>query len=78
MQLHCRLDLTAPMPGCAANHRRHLLLEGDLKLKEANGSKASTHTHHAVHVRTWQHDHNDGSEGIIANAVTEQLHMYYE
>ena len=25
------LDLTCPMPGCAAGQRRHLLMEGDLK-----------------------------------------------
>ena len=33
---HCRLDLTAPMPGCTDNQRRHLIFEGDLKLKEAS------------------------------------------
>lgn len=39
VQSHCRLDLTAPMPGCAENHRRHLLFEGDLKFKEGMASK---------------------------------------
>ena len=33
---HCRLDLTSPMPGCTDNQRRHLLFEGDLKLKEGS------------------------------------------
>ena len=33
---HCRLDLTAPMPGCTDNQRRHLIFEGDLKLKEGS------------------------------------------
>lgn len=42
VQSHCRLDLTSPMPGCTENHRRHLLLEGDLKLKEGSGSKVHT------------------------------------
>jgi len=42
VQSHCRLDLTAPMPGCAENYRRHLLFEGDLKLKEGNASKVIT------------------------------------
>jgi hypothetical protein len=41
VQLHCRLDLTSPMPGCAETHRRHLFLEGDLKLKEGLSSKVS-------------------------------------
>ena len=42
MQSHCRLDLTSPMPGCdPAQHRRHLLLESDLKLKEGMSSKVS-------------------------------------
>ena len=39
VQAHCRLDLTAPMPGCSANHQRNLLFEGDLKLKEGTSSK---------------------------------------
>ena len=30
------------MPGCAENHRRHLLFEGDLKLKEGTASKVRT------------------------------------
>ena len=33
------LDLTAPMPGCAVGQRRHLLLEGDLKMREGSSSK---------------------------------------
>ena len=42
VQAHCRLDLTAPMPGCATSHQRNLLFEGDLKLKEGTASKVST------------------------------------
>ena len=41
VQAHCRLDLTAPMPGCATSHQRNLLFEGDLKLKEGTASKVS-------------------------------------
>ena len=41
VQAHCRLDLTAPMPGCTGNHQRNLLFEGDLKLKEGTSSKVS-------------------------------------
>ena len=36
VQAHCYLDLTAPMPGCTDNQRRHLLYEGDLKLREGS------------------------------------------
>ena len=39
IQLHCRLDLTAPMPGCSVRQKRHLLFEGDLKLREGTASK---------------------------------------
>ena len=42
VQAHCRLDLTAPMPGCATSHQRNLLFEGDLKLKEGTASKVSS------------------------------------
>lgn len=42
VQSHCRLDLTAPMPGCSEHQRRYLLYEGDLKLKEGLASKVST------------------------------------
>lgn len=35
------LDLTCPMPGCCNSQRRFLLLEGDLKLKECNGTKVN-------------------------------------
>ncbi len=41
VQAHCRLDLTAPMPGCTANHQRNLLFEGDLKLKEGTNFKVT-------------------------------------
>jgi len=43
VQAHCRLDLTAPMPGCTGNHQRNLLFEGDLKLKEGTSSKFDVH-----------------------------------
>ena len=37
------LDLTCPMPSCAVGQRRHLLYEGDLKLREGTGSKVDVH-----------------------------------
>ena len=37
------LDLTSPMPGCAVGQRRHLLMEGDLKMKEGSSSKMDVH-----------------------------------
>ena len=37
------LDLTSPMPGCAVGQRRHLLMEGDLKMKEGSSSKIDVH-----------------------------------
>lgn len=37
------LDLTSPMPGCAVGQRRHLLFEGDLKMKEGSSSKIDVH-----------------------------------
>ena len=32
----CKLDLTCPLPGCGPHERRHLLLEGGLKFRDAN------------------------------------------
>jgi len=32
---YCRLDLTCPVPGCGQHELRTLLLEGNLKLKDA-------------------------------------------
>jgi len=37
------LDLTCPMPGCAPGQRRHLLMEGDLKMREGSSSKIDVH-----------------------------------
>uniref|UniRef100_A0A1B6DWN8 DH domain-containing protein n=1 Tax=Clastoptera arizonana TaxID=38151 RepID=A0A1B6DWN8_9HEMI len=37
------LDLTCPMPGCCNSQQRHLLLEGDLKLKDNATSKVDVH-----------------------------------
>ena len=37
------LELTSPMPGCAVGQRRHLLMEGDLKMKEGSSSKIDVH-----------------------------------
>ena len=37
------LDLTSPMPACAVGQRRHLLMEGDLKMKEGSSSKIDVH-----------------------------------
>ncbi|XP_046670725.1 pleckstrin homology domain-containing family G member 5 isoform X2 [Homalodisca vitripennis] len=37
------LDLTCPMPGCCNSQRRHLLLEGDLKIKDNVTSKMDVH-----------------------------------
>nr|XP_022900962.1 pleckstrin homology domain-containing family G member 5 isoform X1 [Onthophagus taurus]XP_022900963.1 pleckstrin homology domain-containing family G member 5 isoform X1 [Onthophagus taurus] len=37
------LDLTRPMLNCPVDRRRHLLLEGDLKLKDSNTSKMEVH-----------------------------------
>ena len=34
---HCDLDLTRPMPLCSDHQRRHLLIEGDLKLRDQVG-----------------------------------------
>lgn len=38
---YSHLDLNRPMFGCRFERKRHLLLEGDLKLKDSNTSKAS-------------------------------------
>ncbi|KAJ9582072.1 hypothetical protein L9F63_003574, partial [Diploptera punctata] len=43
LKLHSELDLTCPMPGCHVTQRRHLLLEGDLKLKDNITSKMDVH-----------------------------------
>lgn len=34
VKVHCDLDLTRPMPFCSDHQRRHLLIEGDLKLRD--------------------------------------------
>jgi len=34
VRAHCDLDLTKPMPSCSDHQRRHLLHEGDLKLRD--------------------------------------------
>lgn len=34
VKAHCDLDLTKPMPFCSEHQRRHLLIEGDLKLRD--------------------------------------------
>ncbi|XP_043201509.1 pleckstrin homology domain-containing family G member 5-like isoform X3 [Amphibalanus amphitrite] len=39
MKPHLSLDLTCPMPGCSDVHRRYLLLEGELKLRDHVSSK---------------------------------------
>ncbi|XP_037074686.1 pleckstrin homology domain-containing family G member 5-like [Pollicipes pollicipes] len=36
---HLSLDLTCPMPGCGETHRRYLLFEGELKLRDHVTSK---------------------------------------
>ncbi|KAL1497170.1 hypothetical protein ABEB36_008171 [Hypothenemus hampei] len=38
-----QLDLTRPMLGCQPERKRHLLLEGDLKLKDSGASKIEVH-----------------------------------
>ncbi|XP_019757266.1 pleckstrin homology domain-containing family G member 5 isoform X2 [Dendroctonus ponderosae] len=38
-----QLDLTRPMLGCPPERKRHLLLEGDLKLKDSGASKIEVH-----------------------------------
>ncbi|XP_050307638.1 pleckstrin homology domain-containing family G member 5 isoform X2 [Anthonomus grandis grandis] len=38
-----QLDLTRPMLGCPSERKRHLLLEGDLKLKDSGTSKIEVH-----------------------------------
>ncbi|XP_060517606.1 pleckstrin homology domain-containing family G member 5 isoform X2 [Cylas formicarius] len=38
-----QLDLTRPMLGCPQERKRHLLLEGDLKLKDSGTSKVEVH-----------------------------------
>lgn len=35
------LDLNRPMLNCPPERKRHLLLEGDLKLKDSNTSKVT-------------------------------------
>jgi len=39
MKPHLALDLTSPMPGCSDAHRRYLLFEGELKLRDNVTSK---------------------------------------
>ncbi|GLV48672.1 dynein axonemal intermediate chain 2 [Carabus blaptoides fortunei] len=43
VQKHNHLDLSQPMPGCPPDRKRHLLLEGDLKLKDSTTSKMEVH-----------------------------------
>lgn len=43
VQKHSHLDLSQPMPGCPPDRKRHLLLEGDLKLKDSTTSKVNIH-----------------------------------
>ncbi|CAH1127821.1 unnamed protein product [Ceutorhynchus assimilis] len=38
-----QLDLTRPMLGCPQERKRHLLLEGDLKMKDTGASKVEVH-----------------------------------
>ncbi|XP_068903040.1 pleckstrin homology domain-containing family G member 5 isoform X3 [Tenebrio molitor] len=40
---YTHLDLTRPMLNCPAERKRHLLLEGDLKLKDSGASKLEVH-----------------------------------
>jgi pleckstrin homology domain-containing family G member 5 len=40
---HCDLDLTRPMHLCSEHQRRHLLIEGDLKLRDQASSKMDVH-----------------------------------
>ncbi|RZC34774.1 pleckstrin -likey domain-containing family G member 5 [Asbolus verrucosus] len=40
---YTHLDLTRPMLNCPAERKRHLLLEGDLKLKDSGTSKMEVH-----------------------------------
>ena len=41
MKPHLSLDLTCPMPGCSDVHRRYLLFEGELKLRDHVTSKVN-------------------------------------
>ncbi|XP_025830942.1 uncharacterized protein LOC108742195 isoform X2 [Agrilus planipennis] len=40
---YSRLDLNKPMVGCSPGRRRHLIMEGDLKLKDNTISKTEVH-----------------------------------
>ncbi|KAF5282725.1 hypothetical protein FQR65_LT02722 [Abscondita terminalis] len=40
---YSQLDLNKPMIGCPSERKRHLLLEGDLKLKDSSTSKMEVH-----------------------------------
>ncbi|KAK9744014.1 RhoGEF domain [Popillia japonica] len=43
LKSYCPLDLNRPMINCPPERKRHLLLEGDLKLKDSNTSKMEVH-----------------------------------